>query len=178
MQLVKLNSRKFPGISIILPDRPNPPGGRGSFEFAMGIEYTLSDASALAVREALNSFPRAVKSNISMQVRPIEIVQPAEPVAAAIAAPVPAAAASDVGAPAEPDPVELADSDLELISIEVEKLHDKTVAQGKPIIEATAGNEELPLQIRKSYLDAVVADPELQKGMKETAQDWLEVLSS
>lgn len=72
--------------------------------------------------------------------------------------------------PAVEDLTELSDEDLELVEIEVAKLHGKTVAEAEPFVIATGGNIELPRLLRVAYVDAIIASPEIAKSLKKTAE--------
>ncbi len=72
--------------------------------------------------------------------------------------------------PAVEDLTELSDDDRELVEIEVAKLHGKTVAEAEPFVIATGGNIELPRLLRIAYVDAIIASPEIAKGLKKTAE--------
>lgn len=170
---------------MILPERPSPPGGSGSFYLATGVEYTLSEESKNAVESALRTYPAHVKRNIRLESRLLAataIAVSTEPSSETLPGaaiqnprrPPKAVAEGDSGTPE----INLTSDDGELVQVEVAKLYDKTIAEGTPLIERTAGNEELPIEMRRAYLSAVIEDGELQKGLKDRAQEWLDLLNS
>jgi hypothetical protein len=65
---------------------------------------------------------------------------------------------------------------LDLIQIEINKLIGKSIAEAQPVLVATGGNEELPLELRKLYLEEVGKHPEIQKGLKAVAEKLLSEL--
>jgi hypothetical protein len=75
------------------------------------------------------------------------------------------------------EPFVLNDDDQELIEVEVEKLLSReTIADREPLLLAAGANIDIPKEIRKIYLEAVINHPDVQKKLKDTASKVLEQL--
>ena len=96
------------------------------------------------------------------------------PVAVALL-PVAAVVAPDAP-PAKAEAVVLSDGDDDLVAMEVAKLKGLTIAQATPIVENTAMNDELPIELRRAYLQAVI-DAQTAKAIEKLAADLLETLA-
>jgi hypothetical protein len=177
MKTVKINSGKYPGIGLIVSDRPKI-GGKGSFEFATNTPYTVTEAVVGEIRQQIAGFREGVRKHLT-----VEVTEAAESETALRAGAVDAPQRAEAPPPAEPtsppEPVagELSDEDQALVEVEVEKLLAKdTIAEREPLLVATAANEDLPKALRLAYLDAVIAHDDVQKGIKTTAEEWKETI--
>jgi hypothetical protein len=143
------------------------PGEKGSFTFAVDVPYEVSDDTAAAIAALLESFEPRIQRHFRLSLVDLSTD------AVAIAAPVePEPVAEESSA----EPFVLSTDDLELIQVEVEKLKGLTIAQSTPIVENTALNETLPVELRRAYLQAVI-DADTSKGVEKKAQELLSILS-
>ena len=71
---------------------------------------------------------------------------------------------------------ELSDDDSDLVDIEISKLLGKTIQEAEPVLIATGGNPDLPVLLRKTYLQRIITHDDLQKGLKAIAEKMLEQL--
>lgn len=180
MPSVTFTSEKFPGISLILPEVPGAkPPAPGSYYFSVGNAYEVSAACVPAIEEQLAGAPENVRNYIKVSVD--SGVSVASTVAIAAPPPPPPAAPPVVDSPGEEtdeppvvEDVELSDDDLDLVQVEIGKIVGKRIAEAEPVLIATGGNPELPKSLRQFYLQEVIKHPEIQKGLKETAQALLE----
>jgi hypothetical protein len=167
MKQLTLHSDRFPGLGAPVPQVPGgKPGEGGSFTFAVDVPYEVSDDTAAAIAALLESFEPRIQRHFRLSLVDLSTD------AVAIAAPVEPEAAPEPVA----EPFVLSDDDLELIQVEVEKLKGLTIAQSTPIIENTALNETLPVELRRAYLQAVI-DADTSKGVEKKAQELLSILS-
>lgn len=162
------------GFDFPVPQMPGAPAGTaGVFLFAFGKPYPVTDETAIAVQQAYQGYPARVQDRLTLSITPL----PGEGVIeGAIAAP--AAMPESVVAPATPEPLALTEEDHELIEIEVAKIDGLTIAKARPVVEATAMSDELPVELRRAYLQALIDGPGLQQGLKDFAGDLLDVLSA
>lgn len=179
MQLT-INSSKYPGISLVVPEIPGViPPTPGSHYFASGVAYDCSEATVNEIRRLMAGFEPRVSQAFSIQVlgdRPVVAAAVADP-------PLPPSktdaeeSADSAGLDAGADDVEeLTEEDIELIKIEIDKIDALTIAKAEPILVATGGNPEIPLKIRKAYLEEIATHPTIQKTLKDVAARMLEQL--
>lgn len=178
MKEIRINSPKYPAIGLMVSDRPKI-GGPGSFEFAIGQPYEVADPVVEEIQRQIAGFREGVRKVLSLEVRDLA------PVAAATAGavqspPKPKEVESSTPVdPVEPSPDTLSEDDLALVQIEVDKLLAKnTIAEREPLLIGAAGNDDLPKVLRLAYLDALLAHPEVQKGLKEIAQEWRDTVEA
>lgn len=170
MKQLTLHSDRFPGLGAPVPQVPGgKPGEKGSFTFAVDVPYEVSDDTAAAIAALLESFEPRIQRHFRLSLVDLSTDVPvvATPV---VAEPEATTEESSV------DPFVLSDDDLGLIQVEVEKLKGLTIAQSTPIIENTALNETLPVELRRAYLQAVI-DADTTKGVEKKAQELLSLLS-
>lgn len=176
MPSVTFTSDKFPGISLILPEVPGvKPPAPGSYYFSVGNAYEVSAACVPAIEEQLAGAPENVRNYIKVSVdsgvsvaATVAIADPPPP------APVVEPIGEETIEPPVAEDVELSDDDLDLVQIEISKIVGKKIAEAEPVLIATGGAPELPKNLRQFYLQEVIKHPEIQKGLKETAQALLE----
>jgi hypothetical protein len=130
------------------------------------VPYEVSDDTAAAIAALLESFEPRIQRHFRLSLVDLSTD------AVAIAAPVEPEAAPEPVA----EPFVLSADDLELIQVEVEKLKGLTIAQSTPVVENTALNETLPVELRRAYLQAVI-DADTTKGVEKKAQELLSLLS-
>lgn len=177
MKLLTLSSKFYSSLSFPVPDVPGAPEGTaGEYTFANGQRHEVTDRTALAVQGHYDAFPDRVKSRITLL---IEGDEPEAAPAAAVVAPAAAPSkrgkkAAPVPEEAPPPPVVVTEEDKELIEAEIEKLMGKTIAQGEVLLVGVATNEDLPLPVRRAYLEAVVDHEQVQKGLKDRALELAE----
>lgn len=170
MKRLTINSTRYPGLSVPVPQVPGTPTGtRGSFTFSVGVPYEVTDETAGAVASTVATFEERVKRHYRLTV--VDLDNP-EPVAGAVAAP---AAAPSKAAPA-PEPITLTEEDRDLIEIEVGKLRGLTLDKAIPIVERTAMNDDMPVVLRRAYLEAVI-EAKTAKTLDKKAAELLEVLA-
>lgn len=179
MPQVTLTSKVYPGFDF------------GGYQvepayLAAGAAYEIDEANAQKLKDAmghLSRFNPNIAKNIKLQFSGLESA-----VAVAVAkpaAPVPRVSEATLEAAAPPvetisgedlvdAPIELTEEDRELIEIELDKLKGKTISDAEPILIATAGNPELPKELRKAYLETAIAAPDIKKGLKDVAEKLLE----
>ena len=199
MKIVTFRSEKYPAINIPVPDIPGlPPGSSGSMDFAMGIPYEVTIATAEAIQRHYSFFPERVKKALRLEWRDVAVVAATVPIAqSAVQTPVraPSKAADrlstivDTNAEVQPldaepeeespaaEIIELSDDDRDLVSVEIAKLLNKTISDAQPLLEATALNTDLNVVLRREYLNQAIAHPELQKTLKAKAAELLDLLS-
>jgi hypothetical protein len=172
MKQLTISSKRYPGLGAPVPQVPGaPPGTKGSFTFAVGVAYEVADETAIAVTDLLNRMEHRVRRHYQLTVHDLT---PALVVADAIASPT---APPVKDADPEPTPLVLTDDDRALIGVEVGKLKGLTVTQATPLIENTALNEDLPIELRRAYLQAVI-ETKNAKALDKLAQDLLDTLAS
>ncbi|MCD8487882.1 MAG: hypothetical protein LRZ84_14390 [Desertifilum sp.] len=179
MSEILFTSKKFPGIALYCPVRPDT-GQPGTFHFDCGIKYAVEPETVVELKRQLESSPNPVKSAITLQVYSHSVINPA----VKTAIPPEPAFSSDLDDEddeeeliSEPlEPFELNEEDEDLIEIEVSKLKNKTVAQAEPLLTALALNNDLHVELRKLYLNRVLGEPTLQKRLKDAATEALELL--
>jgi len=170
MKRLTINSERYPGLGLAVPQVPGAPDGtRGGFTFSAGTPYDVTNETAIAVETAISRFDERVKRHYRLTV--VDLNNP-EPVAGAVVAP---AAAPSKAAP-DPEPITLTDEDRELIGIEVGKLKGLTLDKAVPMVERTAMNDDMPVVVRRAYLQAVI-DAKTAKTLNEKAAELLEVLA-
>jgi len=166
MKQVTIHSDRYPGLSAPVPEAPGT-DKPSSFTFAADIAYEVSDATAAALAALLESFDPRIGKHYRLSIADLSPAVETAP------------ATADAIAPSEPvETVELVltDEDQELIDVEVAKLKGLTVAQSLPIVQNTATNEELPVALRRAYLNAVIASRNA-KAIDAKASELLELLS-
>lgn len=176
---VIIRSQKYPSIGLVVSDRPTI-GGPGSWEFAMDVPYTVSPTVAEEIQQQIRSFRPAVRQALRVDVQAGDSAPKVAAGAVNAPAPPPEEQDSTVVEPeAVVEPVALTDEDHDLVEVEVGKLLAKaTIAEREPLLNATAGNEDLPVSLRVAYLNAVVAADGIQQKLIATANEWLELLSA
>lgn len=185
MPTVTLNSQKFPGLGFFCPQLPNEPERSGTHQFHVGRSYQVTDETLARIQKDLANFPYEVKNFVSLT------VLPDVPVAVGVDAPLPPPKSEDGQPPVppteqtNPDPAalvtnpgveqltELTAEDQELIQVEVNKLLGRTIAEAVPMVTATGGNPDMPLLLRQAYLQEVMTNPELYKGVQKAAEELL-----
>jgi hypothetical protein len=151
-----LKSSKFTGISLNCPERPET-GDSGSYFFPVNSPVLVTHATMEAIEDQFSSFPPSIQRAFTLQVEVSEDAKsetPSEP--------------KPLPPPSKDDP-EWGGESEELIAAEVAKLLEKTIAEGKPILQKTSANPDFPLALRIAYLESVSTDPRLQKGLQEYA---------
>ena len=177
MATITIQSQKYPAIGLIVSERPTI-GGPGAWEFAMGQPYTVSDAVVGEIREQIASFRPAVREVLRVEVQ-ADTAPAATQAAGAVDAPKPPPDPTSTTVEPEDDAIAFTDDDQELIQVEVDKLLAKaTIAEREPLLNATAGNENFPMVLRKAYLEAVIAAEGMQQKLVATAKEWLELLAA
>jgi len=165
MKQLTLNSERYPGLALPVPQVPGtPPGTRGSFTFSVGIPHEVTDETATAIADLLAGLEPRVSRHYQLTVLDLSTD-------AAIAAPSEVIPFVD-----EPAALVFSDDDNELIEFEVAKLKGLTIAQATPLIENTALNDELPVELRRAYLQAVIETKNV-KALDKLATDLLETLA-
>lgn len=163
MPKVTVHSERFPGVPFA-----------GVPYFAVGHAYEVTDEQLSSIQQQLAGFDPGVKADIRLAVSGFSSAQPAVAIANPPSPPPSNEEELPSTDPSTEDLVELTDEDIDLIGIEVGKLKGKTIAEAEPILIATAQNLDLPKLLRSTYLEEVIADAELQKGLKEIAARLLE----
>lgn len=164
MKRLTLQSERYPGLGLVVPQVPGaPPGTKGGFTFTVGIPYDVTPETAGAVEKTIGQFEPRVKRHYKLSITDLE----APPVAAVVAPDAP---------PAKAEAVVLSDGDDDLVAMEVAKLKGLTIAQATPIVENTAMNDELPIELRRAYLQAVI-EARTAKAIEKLAADLLETLA-
>lgn len=173
MKQLTIHSKRYPGLGAPVPQVPGaPPGTKGSFTFAVGEPYTVTDDTAAAIQDLINTrMEKRVSRHYQLTVYDIasEAV-PEDAIATPTAPPV-------KDAIADPAPLVLSDDDQALIGVEVLKLKGLTVDKATPIIENTARNTDLPIEIRRAYLQAVI-ETKNAKALDKLAEDLLKELAN
>lgn len=168
MKRLTLNSERYPGLGLAVPQVPGAPDGtRGGFTFSAGTPYEVTNETAAAVETAVSRFDERVRRHYRLTVVDLDT---SEPVAGAVVAP--AAAPSK----AAPEPITMTDEDRDLIEVEVGKLRGLTLDKAIPMVERTAMNDEMPVVLRRAYLQAVI-EARTAKTLNEKAAELLEVLA-
>lgn len=165
MKQITLHSDRYPGLATHVLKAPGT-DKPGSVNFAVDIPYTVADETAAALVALLDSFEERVSRHYRLTIA--DLTPPSE-------------VAGDVTldvTPVEINPTEvtLTEDDEALIEIEVAKLKGLTVAQAIPIVQNTATNEELPVALRRAYLNAVIATRNA-KAIDAKASELLEQLA-
>lgn len=179
---ILFTSTKFPGIALFCPVKPDPTEKQGTFHFSCGIRYTVTEETLEAIRDQLAQAPNPVSEAISLQVYGSSTVKAAkkavlEKVTVVDDEPSLAIDLEDEDdIPTEIEPFELTEEDEELIEIEISKLKGKTVAKAEPLLSAIALNTDLHSELRKLYLERVLKSEDLQKSLKDTAKEALQLL--
>lgn len=176
MKRLTINSDRYPGLGLAVPQVPGAPDGtRGGFTFSAGTPYEVTDKTAIAVETAISRFDERVRRHYRLVIVDLEIP---EPVAGAVAAPAAAPSKSAPVVDSEPDsePFSLTEEDQDLIAVEVGKLKGLTLDKSVPMVERTAMNDEMPVVLRRAYLQAVI-DAKTAKTLNEKAAELLEVLA-
>lgn len=170
MKRLTINSARYPGLGLAVPQVPGAPDGtRGGFTFSAGTPYEVTNETAAAVETAVSRFDERVRRHYRLTVVDLDT---SEPVAGAVSAP---AAAPSKAAPA-PEPITLTEEDRDLIEIEVGKLRGLTLDKAIPIVERTAMNDDIPVVLRRAYLEAVI-EAKTAKTLDKKAAELLEVLA-
>lgn len=172
MKQLTINSQRYPGLAAPVPQVPGaPPGTSGGFTFAVGEPYEVADETAAAIQDLLARMEKRVSRHYQLTVYDLapEAV-PEDGIATPNAPP-----AKD--AIADPEPLELTDDDKALIGVEVLKLKGLTVDKATPIIENTARNTDLPVEIRRAYLQAVI-ETKNAKALDKLAENLLQELAN
>lgn len=170
MKRLTINSDRYPGLGLAVPQVPGAPDGtRGGFTFSAGTPYEVTNETAIAVETAIARFDERVKRHYRLTV--VDLNNP-EPVAGAVVAP---AAAPSKAAP-EPEPIALTEEDQDLIEVEVSKLRGLNLDKAIPMVERTAMNDDMPVVVRRAYLQAVI-DAKTAKTLENKAKELLEVLA-
>jgi len=165
MKRLILNSERYPGLGLVVPQIPGAPAGvGGGFTFTAGISYDVTPETAALVEQTIGQFEPRVKRHYSLAISDIETA----------AAAVTAVVVPEVTPAAEP--VDLSTDDDDLVSVEVAKLKGLTIAQATPIVENTAMNDELPIELRRAYLQAVI-ETRTAKAIDKLATELLETLA-
>lgn len=168
--LVTLHSNHFPGVCFVALDG-------SALELRNGIATEINPSEKENLLLQLRGFSASTASRIKLSF--------SDPSPAALAPITASVAAEAVTPPSElfdgaelssEDELVLSEDDHLLVLIEVEKLHSKKIEEGEPIVIATGTNPDLPIALRRAYLTAVIADPEIQKGLKKVAEKTLEQL--
>lgn len=168
MKRLTINSERYPGLGLAVPQVPGAPDGtRGGFTFSAGTPYDVTNETAIAVETAISRFDERVKRHYRLTV--VDLNNP-EPVAGAVVAP------ATAPSKAAPEPIALTEEDQELIGIEVGKLKGLTLDKAIPMVERTAMNDDMPVVVRRAYLQAVI-DAKTAKTLNEKAAELLEVLA-
>lgn len=167
MKQLTISSERYPGLGAPVPQVPGAaPGTKGSFTFAVGVPYEVTDETAQAVKDLHDLMEIRVSRHFRLTIADLT---PDVVAAGAIAVP-------DL-APTKPDePLVLTDDDQDLIEVEVAKLKGLTVAAAIPIVENTAMNDELPVEVRRAYLQAVI-ETRNAKAIDKRAAELLELLA-
>jgi hypothetical protein len=176
MKRLTINSERYPGLGLAVPQVPGAPDGtRGGFTFSAGTPYEVTNETAAAVETAISRFDERVKRHYRLTVVDLDA---SEPVAGAVVAPAtaPSKAAPVVDSAPDPESFTLTDEDRDLIAVEVGKLRGLTLDKAVPMVERTAMNDEMPVVLRRAYLQAVI-DAKTAKTLNEKAAELLEVLA-
>ena len=163
---ITFQSPKYPGIQL----------GGGLPYFAVGTPYEVAPDVRDKIVQRMATLDPYVAKHFSYSVVGDE--SPATAIAVVAPAPPPAPTPEPEPEPAEDlaAPLDLTDDDRELVEFEVNKLLGKTIAEAEPVLIATGGNIELHRDLRRAYLDAVMAHADIQKGLKEVAERMIEQL--
>jgi hypothetical protein len=166
MKQLTLNSERYPGLGAPVPQVPGAPDGTsGGFTFSVGVPYEVTDETAEAIKDLLARTEERVSRHYRLTIMAVPGA-----ITDAIADPA-AAAVADVD-----EPIALSEEDQDLIGVEVAKLKGLTAAETKPLVDNTAGNEELPVVLRRAYLQAVIESRPV-KATSRLATEWLETLA-
>ena len=161
MPLVTLESSFYP--SIAFAEVPL---------LVAGVPLKITDEEKQRILDQFAGFQLSVQQNIRLSFSGGPVDTAFVPAIAVVPVRSPALEVFDVNnlPPAVEDLTVLSDEDLELVEIAVGKLHGKTIAEAEPFLIATGGNIELPRLLRIAYVDAVIANPEIAKSLKKTAE--------
>lgn len=172
MKQLTIHSKRYPGLAAPVPQVPGaPPGTSGGFTFAVGEPYAVADETATAVQDLLNRMETRVRRHFQITVSDLALPEDALSPREGVAAPPVQDAIADT------TPLVLNDDDRALIGVEVLKLKGLTVEKASPIIENTARNTDLPIEIRQAYLQAVI-ESKNAKALDKLAQELLQELAN
>lgn len=137
-----------------------------------GVPLEVTDEEKRRILDQFAGFQHSVQQNIRLSFSGESVDAAFVPAIAVVPLRSPALEVFDVNnlPPAVEDLTVLSDEDIDLVEIEVSKLHGKTVAEAEPFLIATGGNIELPRLLRIAYVDAVIANPDIAKSLKKTAE--------
>lgn len=188
MYKLTLSSKKYPAIQVPVPDIPGKDGAAPTLSagdrptmvtWYQGITYQVTNRSRLAFEQAFAQFEQRIKQHYTVQWIHVPGTEALESTAEPVAKP------SDPETPEEQPPSfsldeinakieQLSDEDIDLVQVEVSKLLGKTIAEATPIVKATADNIDLSIVLRAAYLQEILDHEDIQKGLKEEAQELLE----
>lgn len=167
---ISLASREYEKMDFFCPQLPSDPSNSGNFQFRLdGSIYDVTEATIAEIEKQLaNWLP-----HISRAIRLTKYTDDA--VVDAPVVEVPAEVVAEVIPPAAPVET-LSDGEYDEIAKAVELLDDKTIAEAQPILEAQAADESKSLLWRRTYLEEVSTDSDLQKTLNQVAANLLEAL--
>lgn len=165
MPKITVHSNKYPGVQFARMPL-----------YAAGNSYEITDEQMADIQKQFAGFSDTVKRDLQVYfeggtglAQTIGVANPTPAPSAQQDAPLP----EEVPDISEDD---LTDEDLDLVSVEVNKLLGKTVLVASPLLITTATNAKLPKTLRKFYLQEVIDHNDIQKTLKDKAQEILEQL--